>query len=69
MTSILNSTALLSAALETIICDVFQANRVGVFGDKTFPYLRVIGRWNQQTEFSLDKLADELAVRIVRGPL
>ena len=69
MSSILNSTAQLSAALEHIISEVFQANRVGIFGNKTFPYLKVIGRWNQQTEFSLDKLADELAVRIVRGPL
>jgi hypothetical protein len=69
VSSILRSTAQLSTALEFIISDVFQANRIGVFGDKTFPYLRCIGRWNQLTEFSLDKLADELAVRIVRGPL
>jgi hypothetical protein len=69
MSSILNSTAQLSAALEYIICETLRANRVGIFADKTFPYVRVIGRWNQQTEFSLDKLADELAVRIVRGPL
>jgi hypothetical protein len=69
MSSILNSTAQLSAALEQIICAALRASRVGVFGDKTFSYVKVIGRWNQQTEFSLDKLADELAVRIVRGPL
>jgi hypothetical protein len=37
MSSILKSTAQLSAALELIISEVFQSNRIGVFGDKTFP--------------------------------
>jgi hypothetical protein len=69
MSSILNSTAQLSAALEQVISETFQTARVGVFGDKTFPYIVAIGRWNQHTEFSLDTLADELALRIVRGPL
>jgi hypothetical protein len=69
MTSILQSTAQLSAALEQIISETFQTARVSVFGDKTFPYIVAIGRWNQRTEFSLDTLADELAVRIVWGEL
>jgi len=69
MSSILNSTAQLSAALEQIISETFQANRIGIFADKTFPHIKAVGRSNQLTNFSLDILADELAVHIVRGPL